>query len=184
VGEGGRRWRRTLGLVAAGLALFVTTAGACQREPEGPLPTPDAMGARPFPDGATVGGLQATYARLTREEPDGEQCFRLLRLATTGEATLGDGCSREGVGALAADQDVWLAWERLGDYAHRDGRVWVRIVAWDALAEEFVLDEFELASCGDELRTTEETRPFLVVHPYRLVTGVAPPQTTGCEGSP
>jgi hypothetical protein len=163
----------------------VTSAGACQRELEGPLPSPEELGAGRFPEAATVGGLDATYARLAREEPDGEQCFTLLRVDPAGVARLGTGCSSDGVEALVADEDVWTVQERLGDYAYGGERVWLRIVEWDPLAEEVVLDQVELAACGTELRPTEAPEPFLVVHPYRLVTGDPPPDAPPCEpGSP
>lgn len=174
---------RRLHAVAAALAVLVTTAGACRQEPDGPPPAPATLGASPFPEGATAGGLAATYARLTREEADGEQCFRILRLSVDGTAAVGNGCSNDGVEALVADEESWVASDQAGDYAHRDGRVWVRIVEWDALAEEFVLAEAELVSCGTELRLTEEPQPFLVVHPYRLVTGTPPPGSPRCEPS-
>jgi hypothetical protein len=145
------------------------------------VPTPEALGARRFSEGATLGGLEATYARLAREEPDGEQCFRLLRFSVAGAATIGDGCSQDGVQDVVADEDAWRVRVHLGDYAHRGGRVWVRVVEWDPLAEVFVLDEFELLSCGAELRSADEPAPYQVVHPYRLVTGTAPPGSPSCE---
>jgi hypothetical protein len=161
-----------LGIV---VALFVTTAGACQREYEGRLPSPDEMGARRFPEGARTDGLDATYARLTREERDGEQCFHLIRLTARGEALLSRGCSTAGVGAILSDDRTWSRREYLGDYAHRGELLWLRIVSWDPLAEEFLLESFELTACDAELRSTNKPAPFMVVHPYMLVAGTGHP---------
>jgi hypothetical protein len=145
------------------------------------LPSPQAMGAPRFPEGASVGGLDATYARLTSKERDGTRCFHLIRLSVGGEAQLSQGCAVERVEALVSDDRVWSDREHLGDYAHRDGRIWLRIVHWDPLAEEHILGAYELVSCGGELRSTQEPSRFSVVHPYTLLSGTAAPDASTCR---
>ena len=159
----------------------MTTAGACQQEYEGELPAPEEMDAQPFPAGAVTGGVDAIYARLTRDEQDGTQCFHLIRLTSEGEAQVGGGCSTDGVDEVVVDERTWSSREYLGDYAHRDGRLWLRIVSWDSLKEQLVLDESEYISCDAELRSTEDQPANIIVHPYALAAGSVPPATPPCD---
>jgi hypothetical protein len=117
-----------LGVFGLCAVVFMNTSGACQQEHAGELPTPAELGAQPFPAGAVTTGLDSTYARLTREEQDGTQCFSLIRLTTQGDAQLGQGCSTDGVEGVLADERIWSSRDYLGDYALLGGRVWLRIV--------------------------------------------------------
>jgi len=172
------RWLGRLGVV---VAVFATTAGACQQEYEGELPTPTELDAAPFPTGAATGGIEATYARLTSEEPDGTQCFHLIRLSGKGEAQLSQGCSTGGVEQIAADQRTWSARSTVGDYASGAGSVWLRVVSWDGLEESLNLDVYEFAACGTELRSPPRLDSTTRVRPYTLVTGAAPRDTPACD---
>jgi hypothetical protein len=172
------RWLARFGIVAV---VLTTSAGACQQEYDGELPTPDELNAAPFPAGARIGDLDAVYARLTNEEWDGTQCFHLIRLSGSGEAELGQGCSTDGAEPIAADRGIWSERQHVGDYAHRSGTVWLRVVSWDGLAESLVVDESEFAVCGTELRSLARRDSTSATRPYTLVAGAVPPGTPACD---
>jgi hypothetical protein len=168
-------------MLGLGVVVLTTSAGACQQDYEGDLPSPEEMEALPFPSGAVTGELDAIYARLTAKEQDGTQCFGLIRLTPQGEAQFSEGCSTEGVEEVAADERVWSWREYVGDYAHGEGRIWFRIVSWRFPEDELALDEFELISCDTELHLPEKPPARVTVHPYTLVSGAVPPDTPPCE---
>jgi hypothetical protein len=168
-------------MLGLGAVALTTTAGACQQDHEGELPSPEEMEARPFPAGTIAGDLDAIYARLTAKEQDGTECFDLIRLTPQGEAQFSEGCSTGGVEEVAADERVWSAREYVGDYAHAEGRIWFRIVSWRFPEDELALAEFELISCDTELHSPEEPPANMTVHPYTLVSGAVPPDTPRCD---
>jgi hypothetical protein len=172
------RWLSLFGCIVVALT---TTAGACQQEYDGELPTPAELGAAPFPTGAIPGDLEAIYARLTSEEPDGTQCFHLIRLSGRGEAQLGQGCSTSGAERIAADQATWSERLHVGDYAFRTGRIWLRVVSWDGLEESLTVDLSEFGVCGMQLRTLAGAGSTVVVRPYDLVAGAPPSNTPACD---
>jgi len=151
---------------AVAVAVIVATAGACQQEWDGPLPPPDELDARPLPE--QPGGVDAVYAAPTGPGANGEQCYRVLTFTSEGRSTQSSTCTAEPVGRVLDSLGDPIA---IGDYSHRDGDVRVRLVSWDPLAEELVLDEFDATLCGAELRAGSV---------YELVDGAPPPGTPPC----
>ena len=175
------RWVATVGVVAAMLA---TSAGACRRDAGQPAPAPAELGAVTLPASADA-GVEATYARLTRTDRPADggppiECYHFVRLTRAGSASFGSGCTDSGDGpaALLADPAIWPGDTERGDYAHADGRLWLRSVAWDPLADEFVLTEYTGSYCGDSLLLGGE--PGLGDPTYRRVAGAAPAGAPAC----
>lgn len=179
-----RRWSngaRTTGR-ALGLALMVlaTTAGACGRDVPDSIPTPDEIGAPPHPEASITEGLDATYAKLSRRDPDGTHCFSLLRLLPSGAAAIRTGCSADGPKAVADDPDTWTFPGGDGDYGFLDGRLFIRTTRWDPLAEETVIGTFELTYCDAQLTSSDPSSPYRIVRPWELVAGAPPPDDAPC----
>lgn len=165
-------------LLGVTLLVPVTAAGACRRDHAGPLPSPDDAGAAPLPSGLSGTGLTATYARLTSDRGDGSRCFHLVRLLPGGHAELGQGCSPDGPEAVAVDEQAWSGQPRSGDYGYASGALALRIVGWDPLAEEIVVEEHTATYCADQLdvRATDGG----AMRTYQLVAGTAPPDAVPC----
>jgi hypothetical protein len=182
--------RRAGRLVSGGgvlVTVLVTSAGACQQDRDGPLPTPDEIGAAPFPDGAVVGGLDAVYATLVdtvrlREDgrPFERQCYSLLRLREDGVAETSQACTTTGdITESAAADATWEQPYFVGDYAVADGMVWTRMVDWDFIVEELELVENTTPYCVDGLYGRTFTGDVAVT--ARLVVGDPPPDAPPCD---
>ena len=176
------RWLASVGIVAAVLAM---SAGACQRDPEGPAPPPGDLGADPIPDEATRGGIDAVYSRLVQTDraADGgppQQCFHLIRLRPDGAAQFGNGCTDGGQGAapLLDDPATWPDETERADYGYANGRLWLRAVAWNSLEEEYSMAQYSASYCDASLRLGGE--PALGDPTYALLSGAAPPDAPAC----
>ncbi len=177
------RWFAPVGVAAA---VLVTSAGACQRDVDRPAPAPEDLGAAPIPGEATRSGLDSVYARLTRTDRPADggppiECFHLVRLVPDGAARFGHGCTDAGDGAtgLLDDPAIWPGDTERADYGYADGRLWLRAVAWDPLAEEYALAEYTAAYCDGSLALGGE--PGLGDPTYALVSGAAPPGAPPCR---
>lgn len=152
------RWRgvkRIIGFVGSGVVVtLVLSAGACNNFDSVPIPPPGEVGATAFPEGATVGGLDATFGMTptaTGGEYDG--CGSYYRFRPDGSVALTYwDCQRD---AESFDEFVERAANYYasshGDYAVLGQQVWIRVVERDMLAQEMLLYELEAEICGDRM---------------------------------
>jgi hypothetical protein len=162
--------------LAVALVVLVASAGACRRELDGPVPTPVEYGAAALPDDATASGVDAVYARSF-----GTECQRLVNLRGDGTALTIEQCGALSLERLASDPDGW-ALEQSGDYAYRDGTLWVRVVEWDWLAGEFVFHEWDVTYCTTAFSGSEQQTPGdTITAEFELVNGSGPPDAAPCR---
>lgn len=174
-------------LAAVAIGGVLTSAGACQQDWDGPLPPPEDVGAAPFPDGAVVGGLDAVYATLTdttRLREGGRdvvrQCYWLLRLRPDGVADTSTACTEDGdISGPAGAADTWDRRGAVGDYAHGDGVLAVRLVDWDFIVEELELTQWALEYCADGWYGRNSSGERVVT--ARLVIGEPPADAPPCD---
>jgi hypothetical protein len=166
------------------IASVVATGGACSPSRDGPLPSPDELGAAPFGPGASVGGVDATYVISEDESAERDSpCYGLLRLTADGEARMALGCSGRGPESAADQTSTWDADEvDVGDYAIEGDRWSLRMVGWDSLTTEDYLYTLDGVGCGDRLiLRNPEFRNARGLREYRLLVGAPPVQAEPCD---
>lgn len=168
---------------------LVLSAGACNNFDRVPIPPPDELGAEPFPEGATVGGIDATFGRppeSTGGEHDG--CGSYYRFRPDGSVvqTPWD-CRRD---SETFDEFVERAATHYtaaqGDYAVMGQQVLLRLVERDMLAQEMLLYLVDADICGD--RMTSHTRGSVISagrgsenRVLTLLSGSPVPPTDACD---
>jgi hypothetical protein len=153
--------------------VMVAGAGACQRGRTDPIPSPTELGAGPFPEGSTQRDLDVVYTGRTR--PD---CTELIALTPDGSAHHTSVCGGDPA-PLVDDPDRWTG-DSAGDYAYRDGRLWVRTVVWDAVSEEFVLSEWDFGYCANGLFDVPPDGSQRFPFEFAVAAGAGPPTATSC----
>jgi len=154
-------------------ATLVTSAGACNREDGGPIPSPTAFGAGPIGEGDATSGIDALY--VGRERPD---CSELLRLMPDGTAHRSSVCTDD-VTPYVEEPTRWLD-QSNGDYAAGDGVLLVRVVTWDVITGAHQLDAETFVTCTTGLRDVPPEGSRRVPFRYDLVEGAGPPGGAVC----
>lgn len=174
---------RLLGVVA----VVVATAGMCAPNRVETLPSPDELGAPALPEGWQPGGVDAVYATV-RASSSGSRsdCYDLIRLHPDGEARRARRCSDRGPEPLAERNSTWDADETdVGDYAHQDGRLVLRLASWDPLTEAVSLHQLEAVACARAMAVREPAvRQPAGIARYELVTGTPVGDEPGCDLPP
>lgn len=140
------------------MGVLVLSAGACNDFDSVPISPPDELGAAPFPEGATIGGLDATFGRIaepTDEPGEDDGCGSFVWFRPDGTmGWTGSDCPRD-------DESFDEFVERTadaptasrGDYAVIGQRVWMRLVYRQFPQNEMVLYSMEAEVCGDRMTT-------------------------------
>jgi hypothetical protein len=166
---------------------LVLSAGACNDYDRVPIPPPEEVGAEPFPDGVSIGGLDVTFGPV---RPDGVEtnCGGFYRFEPDGTvAQSGGGCPEEGESFERFLQRLFdQPTARRGDYAVLGQHVWMRLVERDLLAQEMLLELVEAEVCGDQMMLRPPGEPFgawaqQVRSDYELVLGDPPATAEPCD---
>lgn len=176
------RRTRIAGAALLVVMMAVTGGGACEPRYDGPLPPPTALGAPPLPAG-TSAGVDAIYAStgpITGRHPD---CVEFVRFDEAGEARWRVKCFVDDVDEYARAEGTWAPEDRVsvGDYGRLDGRIWMRVVSFNAVMGELSLNVFEGHYCGDRLFLAREGASTADAVEYRLVSGNSPSDIPACS---
>jgi hypothetical protein len=163
----GSRVRITTACLVTCAVVLITSAGACNPSDGGPIPRPAEVTDASFVANASTTGLDALYAGRQRPE-----CTELFRLLPDGTAHHESVCVDD-VTPYLDDPSRWMG-NSTGDYAYRDGLLWVRTVTWNPIVGEHELAEWTFRICATGLRDIPLADAFRVPFVYDLVQGAGP----------
>lgn len=184
---------RIVGVIGgAAVAALVLSAGACNNFDRVPIPPPDEVGAASFPEGASVGGFDATFGRASwsiDEEGEHAGCGSFYRFQPDGTVDLTYWmCQDEGESFDEfVDRAAGTYTSSRGDYAVMGQQVWIRLVERDMLAQEMVSYLVEAEICGDRmtLHTSgsliRSTASLPASRTLRLLSGPPPATADPCD---